>query len=57
MPTPVEIRRLAAADVAMMRALNALFGEADDPAIALYERLGEREEVLHFDIPVGPPRR
>ncbi len=24
----------------------------DDPAIALYESLGEREEVLHFDIPV-----
>jgi aminoglycoside 3-N-acetyltransferase I len=27
----------------------------DDPAIALYEKLGEREEVLHFDIAV-PPR-
>lgn len=24
----------------------------DDPAIALYGGLGEREEVLHFDIPV-----
>lgn len=24
----------------------------DDPAIALYEKLGAREEVLHFDIPV-----
>ena len=24
----------------------------DDPAIALYEKLGEREEVLHFDIPI-----
>ena len=24
----------------------------DEPAIALYERLGSREEVLHFDIPV-----
>lgn len=23
----------------------------DDPAISLYESLGEREEVLHFDIP------
>lgn len=28
----------------------------DPPAIALYEKLGSREEVLHFDIPV-PPRR
>ena len=25
----------------------------DDPAIRLYEKLGVREEVLHFDIPVG----
>lgn len=25
----------------------------DDPAIALYESLGEREEVLHFDIPAA----
>lgn len=24
----------------------------DEPAIKLYESLGEREEVLHFDIPV-----
>lgn len=26
----------------------------DPPAIALYEKLGAREEVLHFDIPVTP---
>jgi aminoglycoside 3-N-acetyltransferase I len=26
----------------------------DGPALALYESLGTREEVLHFDI---PPRR
>ncbi len=25
----------------------------DDPAIQLYEKLGVREEPLHFDIPVG----
>ncbi len=24
----------------------------DDPAVALYEKLGTREEVMHFDIPV-----
>jgi aminoglycoside 3-N-acetyltransferase I len=29
----------------------------DPPAIALYERLGVREEVLHFDIPVAPGGR
>ena len=26
----------------------------DDPAIALYSKLGTREDVLHFDIPVEP---
>ncbi|MEI6641683.1 MAG: N-acetyltransferase [Novosphingobium sp.] len=29
----------------------------DLPAIALYEKLGQREEVLHFDIPVTPRLR
>ena len=31
----------------------------DAPAIALYDKLGEREEVLHFDISpgAGPPAR
>ncbi|WP_262297569.1 AAC(3)-I family aminoglycoside N-acetyltransferase [Microvirga sesbaniae] len=29
----------------------------DDPAIALYDKLGAREEVLHFDISVGPAPR
>jgi aminoglycoside 3-N-acetyltransferase I len=28
----------------------------DDPAIALYNGLGTREEVLHFDIPAQPTR-
>ena len=27
----------------------------DGPALALYERLGTREDVLHFDLPVGTP--
>jgi aminoglycoside 3-N-acetyltransferase I len=30
---------------------------SDPPAIALYEKLGVREEVLHFDIPVDPAAR
>jgi aminoglycoside 3-N-acetyltransferase I len=25
----------------------------DDPAIALYTKLGSREDVMHFDIPIG----
>lgn len=29
----------------------------DDPAVALYEKLGVREEVMHFDIPVDRPAR
>lgn len=28
----------------------------DDPAIALYARLGAREDVMHFDIEVTPGR-
>lgn len=27
----------------------------DDPAVALYEKLGAREDVMHFDIPVRVP--
>ena len=27
--------------------------QGDDPAIALYSKLGEKEDVLHFDIKVG----
>jgi len=29
----------------------------DDPAIALYEKLGTREDVMHFDIAVEPSSR
>lgn len=39
---------------------HAVFVQADyedPPAIALYEKLGRREEVLHFDIAVTPPPR
>lgn len=48
------IRRLQ--DLAAGRGAWVIFVQADygdDPAIALYEKLGVREEVLHFDIPVG----
>jgi aminoglycoside 3-N-acetyltransferase I len=31
--------------------------QGDEPAIALYDKLGKREEVLHFDIPVEPAPR
>jgi aminoglycoside 3-N-acetyltransferase I len=41
--------------IAAERSAWVIFVQADygdDPAIALYEKLGAREEVLHFDIPV-----
>lgn len=44
-----ELQRLAAA-----RGIYVIFVQADpgdDPAIALYTKLGVREDVLHFDIP------
>jgi aminoglycoside 3-N-acetyltransferase I len=47
-----ELRRIAAA-----RGAYVIFVQADlddAPAIALYTKLGRREDVLHFDIPVGP---
>ncbi len=45
-----EVRRVAAARGGWVVMVQADYG--DDPAIALYSRLGRREEVLHFDIPV-----
>lgn len=44
--------------VALERGAYVIFVQADtevedEPAIALYSRLGQREEVLHFDISVG----
>jgi aminoglycoside 3-N-acetyltransferase I len=41
-------------DLAIRRGIYAIFVQADlvdDPAIALYTKLGIREDVLHFDIP------
>jgi aminoglycoside 3-N-acetyltransferase I len=49
------IRRLQA--IAAERGAWVIFVQADhgdDPAIALYEKLGAREEVLHFDIAPSP---
>lgn len=44
--------------VASARGAYVMFVQADqgdDPAIALYTKLGRREDVLHFDIDVGAP--
>jgi aminoglycoside 3-N-acetyltransferase I len=60
----IDIRHLTSADLASMQDLLKMFGAAfddfvqadtsieDEPAIALYTKLGHREEVLHFDIDV-----
>jgi aminoglycoside 3-N-acetyltransferase I len=46
----------ALAPIAKARGAWVIFVQADHtdpPAIRLYESLGTREDVLHFDIPVG----
>jgi aminoglycoside 3-N-acetyltransferase I len=43
-------------DMAAARPAHVIFVQADlddAPAVALYSMLGRREDVLHFDIPVG----
>ena len=43
--------------IASLRGAWVIFVQADlgdDPAVALYTKLGSREEVLHFDISVTP---
>jgi aminoglycoside 3-N-acetyltransferase I len=44
--------------VAAARAAHVIFVQADpgdEPAIALYSKLGVREDVLHFDISIQAP--
>lgn len=59
-------RRIATAlighlqEIAAQRGAWVIYVQADygdDPAISLYEKLGVREEVLHFDIEVEPQPR
>jgi aminoglycoside 3-N-acetyltransferase I len=45
-----ELQRLAREQGAYVIYVQADYG--DDPAIALYTKLGSREDVMHFDIPV-----
>jgi aminoglycoside 3-N-acetyltransferase I len=47
-----ELQRIAAQRGAWVIYVQADTGEEDQAAIALYEKLGTREEVLHFDIAV-----
>jgi ribosomal protein S18 acetylase RimI-like enzyme len=45
-----ELRRLAAARGIYIIYVQAEYG--DEPAVALYTKLGKREDVMHFDIEV-----
>lgn len=47
-----ELKKVAAARGAYVIFVQADTGIEDEPAIALYTKLGMREEVLHFDIAV-----
>jgi aminoglycoside 3-N-acetyltransferase I len=47
-----ELRAIAAARGAWVIFVQADTGIEDEPAIALYTKLGAREDVLHFDISV-----
>jgi aminoglycoside 3-N-acetyltransferase I len=47
-----ELKRIAADRGAYVIYVQADTGVEDAPAIALYSKLGKREDVLHFDIPV-----
>lgn len=49
-----EVQAIAATTGAWVIYVQADYG--DEPAIALYEKLGTREEVMHFDIPPRPTR-
>lgn len=50
-----ELQAIAANRGAYVIFVQADTDEDDGPAIALYSSLGEREEVLHFDIDVTDP--
>ena len=52
-----KLQEIAAARGAWVIFVQADTGAEDAPAIALYSKLGRREEVLHFDIPIMPSPR
>lgn len=49
-----ELQQIASRRGAWVIFVQADTGIEDEPAITLYTKLGTREDVLHFDIPVTP---
>jgi aminoglycoside 3-N-acetyltransferase I len=47
-----ELQRIGGLRGAFVIFVRADYG--DDPAIALYSKLGTREDVIHFDLAVPP---
>ena len=47
------LKHIAAGRGAYVIFVQADTGVDDYPAVALYTKLGTREDILHFDIPVG----
>ena len=47
-----QLKKVAAARGAYVILVQADIGVEDEAAVALYTKLGNREDVLHFDIPV-----
>ena len=48
-----KLKEIAARRKACVIFVQADTGVEDEPAIALYTKLGRREDVVHFDIPVS----
>ncbi|MCH8552900.1 MAG: AAC(3)-I family aminoglycoside N-acetyltransferase [Natronospirillum sp.] len=50
-----QLKQIAASRGGYVIFVQADTGPEDAAAIALYDKLGQRESVLHFDIPVSKP--
>ena len=48
-----KLKKIAVRRKAWVIFVQANTGVEDEPAIALYTKLGRREDILHFDIPVS----
>lgn len=49
------LKKIGGARGAYVAFVQADTGVEDEPAVALYTKLGTREDVMHFDIPIDEP--